>query len=85
MFSSRLRRIRTKRKLSQTQLANLIGISKSSVCCYEKGTRTPTLEKLLKISDILHVDYSYLLGSYKYVIKEDDIAYGNDTLEEIDK
>ena len=44
-----IKRERCKRGLSQEQLGEMIHVSKVSICGYEKGTKTPTLENLLKL------------------------------------
>ncbi len=76
LFSKRLKEIRKKVGLTQEELGARVGVTKVSVCCYEKGTRTPTLETLLDIADVLHVDFTYLLGTENYVVAEDDVDYG---------
>lgn len=61
-FSKRLRFLRTTAKLSQQELANRIGISKSSINMYERGEREPGLETLEIIADFFNVDMDYLMG-----------------------
>ncbi|WP_397602237.1 helix-turn-helix domain-containing protein [Silvanigrella sp.] len=57
-----LKEIRIARGLNQTEFANLIGISESAVCQYERGGRYPSAEILAKISSSLNVSCDYLLG-----------------------
>lgn len=53
---------RKKNKLSQSQVAKHIGISSSAVSSYELGDTTPSLEILIKLTDLYHVSADYLLG-----------------------
>lgn len=61
-FHFRLRELRNSRKLSQQELANSLGISKSSVNMYERGEREPGLDTLEAIADFFNVDMDYLTG-----------------------
>ena len=61
-FSERFKELRSSRKLSQQELANKLGTSKSSVNMYERGEREPSLEMLECIADFFNVDMDYLLG-----------------------
>ncbi len=61
-FHLRLRELRNSRKMSQQELANSLGISKSSVNMYERGEREPSLDTLEIIADFFNVDMDYLMG-----------------------
>lgn len=61
-FSQRLRFLRTQRGLTQQQLAQLLGLSKSSVNMYERGEREPGLETLAAMADLFEVDLDELTG-----------------------
>lgn len=61
-FNERFKYLRSQKKLSQQELADLLGISKSSVNMYERGEREPSLETLELIADFFNVDMDYLLG-----------------------
>ena len=54
-IGSRLKELRKDRKMTQTELGDLLNVTKVSVCCYEKGTRTPSLDTLDDLSDIFNV------------------------------
>lgn len=76
LFSKRLKEVRKNAGLTQQQLGDMVGVTKVSVCCYEKGTRTPTLDTLLDIADALHVEFTYLLGNEDFIIADNDETYG---------
>ena len=61
-FSQRLRFLRTQRGLTQQQLAQALGVSKSSVNMYERGEREPGLETLAAMADLFEVDLDELTG-----------------------
>lgn len=61
-FPNIFKHIREKSGLTQQQLANKLGISRSAVGMYEKGEREPNFETLELISDTFNVDMNYLLG-----------------------
>lgn len=61
-FGERLRQLRAVSKMSQRELAQRIGMSKSSVSMFESGDREPGLETLEAIADTFNVDLDYLMG-----------------------
>ena len=72
IFGKRLKELRKQAGLTQQELGRLIGVTKVSICCYENGTRTPTLETLIDIANNLNTTLSTLLGTDYFVIGEDD-------------
>lgn len=64
MFNgSRLKTLRINKELSQQELADLIGASKSLISCYENNKRTPSLENIISFMQIFGVTSDYLLGT----------------------
>jgi len=61
-FANILKELRVNQGLSQTNLADRLGISKSAVSMYEQGRREPDFDVLRQIADIFHVEIDYLLG-----------------------
>ena len=61
-FDRILKLLRTEKKMSQQELADALGISKSSINLYERGERQPNFEVLETIADFFNVDIDYLLG-----------------------
>jgi transcriptional regulator with XRE-family HTH domain len=59
----RLRRIRTRRSMTLTQLAAMTGISKSTLSRLESGQRKPSLELLLPIAQAHQVPLDELVGA----------------------
>lgn len=75
-LGNRLKELRSKRIMTQEELGKLINVTKVSICCYEKGTRIPSLETLDDLSQVFGVDANYFLGKDKFLIKEDTKDYG---------
>lgn len=61
-FKTVLKELRTSRELTQKELSDRIGISRSALCMYELGKREPDLETLEAIADYFNVDIDYLMG-----------------------
>ena len=61
-FKDRLKEARKQMDMTQQQVAEQIGITKSTYCGYETGKREPDVAKIKQLSRILHVTGSYLIG-----------------------
>ena len=61
-FNLRLRELRKQEKLTQQELADNLGISKSSVNMYERGEREPGLDLLETTANFFDVSVDYLVG-----------------------
>ncbi len=61
-FESVFKRLRLAGGLTQTEMAEKLGVSKSTISMYENGNREPDFETLEKIADFFNVDIDYLLG-----------------------
>lgn len=59
-MDSNIQRLRKEKKLSQKQLADLIGVSQTAIYYWEKGERQPKIEQLQKLADVLNVDITSL-------------------------
>ncbi len=57
-----IRHIRENRGLSQSELAEKIGLQKQNVSAFERGIKVPTVEKLVAIADTLRCTTDNLLG-----------------------
>lgn len=60
-FQERLKQARLDKGLTQEQLADLIGVAKSTLNGYEKGNREPDFFKIKMLIEVLGVDANYLL------------------------
>ncbi len=62
-IGERIKQARLKAECTQQQLADMIGVAKSTVTGYEKGTREPDSLKINAIAKALNVSGDYLLGT----------------------
>lgn len=77
-------RIKAKREglgISQTELANRINISQSSINQYEKGVKTPSVPILRKLALSLDTSVDHLLGS----AAKDEIFVNQDVVSTFNK
>lgn len=65
VFANRLRELRIAKKLSQTELAEKLGVSRGSISFYENGERTAAIDFIYKIAQFFNVSTDFLLG-YDY-------------------
>ncbi len=61
-FGERIKFLRMRNNLTQAQLAERIGVTKSMVSAYETAMRLPSLDTLVKLSRVFKVSTDYLLG-----------------------
>lgn len=61
-FNDNLRIARERRGFSQKEMAEKIGVAKSTYSLYESGNREPNVQTIKKIADILNVSADELLG-----------------------
>ncbi|MCS0824613.1 helix-turn-helix domain-containing protein [Cytobacillus firmus] len=62
IIGERLKELRKKKKMTQKAVANIIGISNSTLCAYERSFRNPDTYTIDKISNLYGVSADYLLG-----------------------
>lgn len=74
---------RIKRNLSQEELGKLLNVTKVSVCGYETGTRTPTIDTLKAICQVLNISSDSIIGNNTFFVKEEETPYGSITESEI--
>ena len=80
-FKDMLKYLRNRDKLSQSELAEKLGVAKSTISMYEVGKREPDFETLEAIADLFNVDMNFLLG--KDGSENDDHYYLNDETRQI--
>ncbi len=64
-LEDRLKRCRIQKKMTQQELSEKVGCSRSSIINWERGTRTPDADVLKKLADALGVSVAYLLEESK--------------------
>lgn len=68
-----LKALRKERSLTQSQLADKLGVSQSNIAEWESGKKNPNLESLIALSDFFSVSIDFLLGRTHQNISNKDI------------
>ncbi len=86
-FNENLKEARIKKGLSQKEVADNIGVAKSTYSLYESGNREPNVQTIKKIADFLGISADELLGlsdqPTTLAAHFDGNEYTEDELEEI--
>lgn len=61
LLGKRIKELRNKYKLTQSNLAERLGVTLSSIAAYENNSRQPSYEVLIKMADIFKVTIDSLL------------------------
>ncbi|MCL1880826.1 MAG: helix-turn-helix domain-containing protein [Oscillospiraceae bacterium] len=61
-LSDKIRKLRTQKNLTQSQVAKRLGITKNAVNSWENSASSPTLKNIAELAWILGVSTDYLLG-----------------------
>ena len=62
ILAKRIRSLRLEASLSVQKMADIIGVSKSSVTYWENGSFEPKTAHLIKYAEYFNVSVDYLLG-----------------------
>jgi ribosome-binding protein aMBF1 (putative translation factor) len=60
-FPEQLRKLREERGMMQSELADKMGFDASVISNYERGSRSPSIEKLIRLANILNVTIDRLV------------------------
>ncbi len=82
MFAERLTYLRKSARLTQQQLADALGVSRSTIGMYEKGQREPNFETLESIADLFNVRMDSLIGKSEFIENKNTKPTDNDRLNE---
>ena len=62
-ISDRIRYLREKNDMTQTDLANKLGISRSAVNSWEMSLSSPSITNIIEMSQIFNVTADYILST----------------------
>lgn len=62
VFPQRLKELRFKKGLTQTELGEKVGVKQSTFTNWENGKREPNFEIVIKLADLLEVSVDWLFG-----------------------
>ena len=61
-FNVRLKQLRQRNRLTQSELAQMLNLKPTAISNYESCTNEPSLEKLVSLAKYFDVSCDYLLG-----------------------
>ena len=61
-FNTRLKQLRQRNRLTQSELAEILGLKPTAISNYESCRNEPSLEKLVSLAKYFDVSCDYLLG-----------------------
>lgn len=76
-FGENVKKLRTQKNITQTQLAKILSVGRSTIAGYETKGKQPDYDKLKKLAEFFDVSIDYLLGYSKdsCLTKENSISY----------
>lgn len=82
-LSDRIRELREKNEMTQSDLARCMNITRAGVNAWEMGISVPSTEKIVELAKLFHTSTDFLLGITSsemvnlenYEIKEKEIIY----------
>lgn len=79
-FGRRLKMLREKANMSQTDLANALEVSRGAISFYENGDRVANIDFLHRAAAFFDVSFNYLLGCDEslHPISQDDVSFLSD-------
>ena len=77
LFGEKLKKLRTDAKMSQSELADKLGVTRRSIIYYESGTRYPkTRDIIVNIASVFNVSVDYLVSDKDEFIISAYAQYG---------
>ena len=89
MLSDKIKSLRMLRMMTQTELAEVLGVTRSSVNAWEQGISTPSVQYLSDIAGYFDVSTDYLLGRTRTAtvsvagLDEEDVRLVNHLIEHL--
>ncbi len=86
MISEKIKHLREQKGLTQTELAKMLGITRSSVNAWEMGISVPSTQYVVELATIFKVSSDFLLGLGKSTsvnvsgLSESDIEFIHTTI-----
>ena len=61
LIGKKIKELKNKYKFTQTELANKVGVTKSTIAAYENDTRLPSYDVLIKMANVFKVSIDSML------------------------
>lgn len=72
-FHEELKLARTRLNMKQSEVAKALGVDTSTYCGYETGKRSPDVDRIKKLAQILKTSADILLGTKKESQQEENL------------
>lgn len=81
LLGERLKKFRTSRNMIQSEVADIVGVTKETISAYEKGSRSPSTEVLQKLADLFETSMDFLAGrtDMPHVFDDDERGFISDS------
>ena len=80
LIGAKIKELRNSCRFTQKELAELVGVTKSTIAAYENDSRTPSFEVLIKLATVFHVTTdTILLNRSSSIFRSWWIDHGTDT------
>ena len=77
MIYERIKKLREKQGYTQTELAKMLGVTRSCVNAWEMGISVPSTQSLVQLAQIFDMSTDYLLGlDVAFAIRTDGLLSG---------
>lgn len=74
-IGSRLKKLRKRCNLTQAQVSEITGISRSSIALYESDERIPSINRLIIFTRVYHSTLDYICGlSFSEILVLDNLS-----------
>jgi transcriptional regulator with XRE-family HTH domain len=82
-FGKRLTAVRKGKKMSQDEVAKIVGVHDALIGRYEREEITPSIEVAKKMADALDVSLDYLTGGTSTMVKDKKMLYRSELLQKV--
>lgn len=64
-MKDRIKDLRTKKGMTQTQLGEALGVTQKAISLIEKGINNPSVAQISKMAEIFNVTTDYIINGYE--------------------
>lgn len=82
-FTERLKFLRSRKGITQQELADAVGVSRTAITGYERLNKQPSFDLLIKIAEYFNVTTDYLLGKSDIEVEEDSKKYFSNYIDKL--
>lgn len=82
-FTERLKFLRSRKGITQQELADAVGVSRTAIAGYERLNKQPSFDLLIKMAEYFKVTTDYLLGKSDIEVEEDSKKYFSDYIDQL--